>query len=108
MANGACTPSPRRVPSLGLTRAALSTGLTTAAVFLFCWAGALVSLQGPTHAYVSLFTRAPVNSAAGLLEGAIWSFLFGAITGGLFAMFYSLAAFCDRTPASPMEASERK
>ena len=74
---------------LGVRRLVVATGLTAAAVFALCWIGLFVPFSGTTHAYVDLFTNADPKSSMALAEGALWSLLFGALVGGLFALIYN-------------------
>jgi hypothetical protein len=78
--------------TLSITRLIVTGGITAAAVFVLCWIGTVIPFSSPTHAYISLFTSAPVASTQALVEGTIWSLLFGALVGGLFALIYNVAA----------------
>jgi hypothetical protein len=81
---------------LSVRRLVAVAGLTLAIVFVLCWLGTFLPLPSPTHVYIGLFTPAAVNSFQALLEGTLWSLLFGAILGGLFAVLYNLSAGLDR------------
>lgn len=72
---------------ISIAQAAAATAVTFAALFVACWVGALVPDFGATHAYIALFTSAPVASTAALAQGVCWSFLFGAVAGGALAFF---------------------
>ena len=75
----------------------VATGAVTAAlVFVLCWLGTFVPFSSPTHAYIALFTAAPVNSIGALVEGGLWSLLFGGLVGALFALVYNATAALDR------------
>jgi hypothetical protein len=52
--------------------------------------------SSPTHAYIGLFTSAEPTSVFALLEGGVWSFLFGALSGAVFAALYNSFARLDR------------
>ena len=52
----------------------------------------LHSVLGPTHAYIQLFTTAQASSVDALLEGSLWSLLFGALAGTVFGTVYSFLA----------------
>ena len=82
---------------LGVRRLAVAAGLTMAAVFALCWIGMFVPFSSPTHAYVGLFTAAEPTSALALAEGTLWSLLFGALVGGLFALIYNATASISRS-----------
>lgn len=81
---------------IGLTRLAATLGVGAALIFLLCWLGTFIPVSSPTHAYISLFTSAQPSSGAALLEGSVWSFLFGALTGALLAALYNQFARLDR------------
>lgn len=85
--------SGRRV---GVARLALTGGVTAGLVFFFCWLGTFVPFTSPTHAYVSLFTPAPMQSVQALGEGTLWSVLFGGFAMALFALVYNLFAGMER------------
>jgi len=77
---------------LSVARLTVAGGATAAIAFVLCWLGTLVPFASPTHAYISLFTSADVSSVQALGEGALWSLLFGALVGALFALVYNAAA----------------
>lgn len=81
---------------LGVVRLVAAGGVTAATIFALCWLGTLVPFGSPTHAYISLFTPAEVNSIGALVEGGVWSLLFGALSGGMFAVVYNLFVGLDR------------
>ena len=81
---------------IGVRRLAATLGLGAALIFFLCWLGTFVPISSPTHAYIGLFTFAQPNSGAALLEGGIWSFLFGALTGTVLAALYNLFGRLDR------------
>jgi hypothetical protein len=64
--------------------------------FAFCWLGAFVTPSSPTHAIIRLFTAAEVQSIRALIEGGVWSLLFGVLSGGLIAAFYNLLGGLNR------------
>lgn len=78
-----------RSNQLEVRRLIVAAGLTAAAVFVLCWIGMFIPFSSPTHAYVGLFTAAGAKSALALAEGTLWSLLFGALVGGLFALIYN-------------------
>lgn len=81
---------------LNVARFFVAGGVTAGVIFVLCWLGTMAPLSSPTHAFISLFTTRPVNSPAALLEGAVWSLLFGALAGSLFAIIYNGTASLDR------------
>jgi hypothetical protein len=85
-----------RTHRLGVVRLALAGGLSAALVFILCWLGTLVPFGSPTHAYIALFTPAPIQSVQALGEGSLWSLLFGILVGAVFALVYNLLAVVER------------
>ena len=85
--------SPGRV---GVLRLAATTAVAAALVFVLCWIGTFLSFASPTHAYIGLFTAAETQSIHALVEGGIWSLLFGLVTGSIVASLYNLFAGLDR------------
>jgi hypothetical protein len=81
---------------IGVFRLSAALGLAAAIVFVVCWVGTLVPFGSPTHAYISLFTLAPVSSVDALLQGTLWSLLFGILSGAVFALAYNLFAPLER------------
>jgi hypothetical protein len=81
---------------IGFSRLLVTGAITAGVAFVLCWFGTFLPVSSPTHAYISLFTPAPVNSAAALVEGGLWSVLFGGLIGGLFAVIYNATAVFDR------------
>ena len=81
---------------IGVFRLALTGAITAAFVFVLCWLGTFVPFSSPTHAYIGLFTPFPMNSFAALCQGIGWSFLFGGLSGALFACVYNLLDSLER------------
>ena len=81
---------------VNVARLTIAGALSAAAVLVLCWLGTFVPFSSPTHAYISLFTNAEVNSGLALVEGTCWSLLFGALVGGVFALIYNATAPLDR------------
>ena len=81
---------------MSVPRLAAAGAVTAAIVFILCWFGTFIAFASPTHAYIALFTRAEANSTAALIEGSLWSLLFGVLTGALFAAVYNLFAGLER------------
>jgi len=82
--------------SIGALRLGLTGAITASLIFILCWVGTLVPFSSPTHAYIGLFTPAETNSFLALCEGAAWSFLFGGLSGALFALIYNALAGLER------------
>ena len=87
------TASARRV---NVVRLATTGGLTAALIFFFCWLGTFVPFASPTHAYIGLFTPAPMQSVQALGEGTLWSLLFGGFAMAVFALVYNLLPGMER------------
>lgn len=81
---------------IGIARLAATLGVGAALIFVLCWLGTFIPASSPTHGYIGLFTSAQPDSGAALLEGSVWSFLFGALTGIVLAALYNLFALLDR------------
>ena len=96
MATVSITSSSDEARRLGVLHLAVASGLTAAAVFVLCWIGEFIPFTSPTHAYVGLFTGAEPRSVIALGEGFLWSLLFGALVGGLFALIYNATTFTSR------------
>lgn len=75
--------------SISVVRLFVAGGLTAAAVFVLCWIGTYIPFSTPTHAYIALFTPADMSSVQALVEGGLWSLLFGALVGALFALIFN-------------------
>ena len=82
--------------TLGVLRFALTGAITATVVFGLCWLGTFVPFSSPTHAYIGLFTPFPMNSFAALCQGIGWSFLFGGLSGALFAWVYNMLDSLER------------
>ena len=78
-----------RVDRLDVVRCALTGALVAALLFVLCWIGTFIPFASPTHAYIGLFTPAPMSSVQALLEGSCWSLAFGALIGVLVALVYN-------------------
>ena len=70
----------------------LITGAATAVViFVVCWLGTLVPRANPSHVYIGLFTNFEAGTSLALIDGSVWSLLFGGLTAALFAVVYNAA-----------------
>jgi len=81
---------------LGLVRFAATGAVTGALLIVLCWIATFLPVSSPTHAYIALFTPAETQSVTALVEGGLWSLLFGAVAGGLLAWVYNRFAGLDR------------
>lgn len=80
---------------IAVMRLGLTGAITATVVFILCWLGTFVPFSSPTHAYIGLFTPAQMNSFAALCGGVLWSFLFGGLSGTLFAWVYNALGALD-------------
>lgn len=85
--------SPRRI---GVIRFTAAAAFTAALVFVVCWLGTYLPFPNLSHAYIALFTSAPVGSALALWAGLCWSLLFGGFAAAAFAVIYNGAAGLER------------
>ncbi|WP_293678640.1 hypothetical protein [uncultured Phenylobacterium sp.] len=77
---------------VGVFRSA-ATGATVAGlVFILCWLGAALSVNG-AHTYIGLFTTASDGSFTALWTGLGASLLVGALIGALTAIAYNAFSF---------------
>jgi hypothetical protein len=88
-------PAPSRT-QLSIGRCILTGAVALAALFALCWLGTAAGLTGSSHMFVSLFTLAPIASAAALGSGLCWSFVFGGVSGALIAFAYNAFSFLAR------------
>ena len=86
----------RSTGHISVLRLSATLGVAAGFIFLLCWIGTFLALSSPTHAYIGLFTPAETQSIEALIEGSVWSFLFGILSGGLIAAIYNLFAGLDR------------
>jgi len=81
---------------LGPARFAVTGALFMGVFYILCWAGAALGIVPVTHMYLQLFSDAPMPSTAMLVEGTIWSVLFGLLAGALIALIYNALGSLDR------------
>jgi hypothetical protein len=86
----------RSTGHIGVLRLAATVGVAAGLIFVLCWLGTFIAFSSPTHAYIGLFTEAETQSVPALIEGSLWSLLFGVLSGGLIATLYNLFAGLDR------------
>jgi hypothetical protein len=83
--------------SLSVVRLLVTGAVTSAVIFVLCWIGTFIPYTSPSHAYIGLFTNAEISSVRALIEGGLWSVLFGGFAVALFALVYnSVAGFARR------------
>lgn len=81
---------------IGVARLAATLGVSAMLIFLLCWLGTFIAFSSPTHAYIGLFTQAPTQSIRALVEGGLWSLLFGLLSGLVIASLYNMLSRLDR------------
>jgi hypothetical protein len=86
----------RSTRHIGVLRLAATAGAAAAVIFVLCWLGTFITFSSPTHAYIGLFTDAETQSIQALVEGGVWSLLFGLLSGGLVAALYNQFGGLDR------------
>jgi hypothetical protein len=71
----------------------VATSVTLVVLFALCWivALALPSL-GLSHGWINLYTTAPVSSVRALIEGIVWSVVFGWIIAAVLGATYNKLA----------------
>lgn len=82
---------------VGVTRLAAAGGISAALVFVICWMGTFIPFGSPTHAYIRLFTLAQMSTVEALIEGTLWSLLFGLLAAGVLGIVYNLLAGLERS-----------
>ena len=85
-----------RLHVVNAVRLGIAGGVTAALVFVLCWIGTFVPFSSPTHAYIGMFTNADFSSGQALVEGTLWSLLFGLLVGAAFALIYNVTAALER------------
>lgn len=83
-------------PRLGVLRMAVTGAVVGAVLYMACWIGAVVAPGLATHAFIGLFTVAPLESPAALWVGSWWALVFGTASGALIAVVYNLLAPLSR------------
>jgi hypothetical protein len=82
---------------IGVRRLSLTGAIVAGLFYSLCWAGALILPVGPaSHMYLQLFTSAEISSGTALLQGLLWSVVFGLLIGALFAFVYNLLSSLER------------
>lgn len=82
----------RRHVNLSIRRLAATGAVGAALIFILCWLGTFIPFASPTHAFIGLFTQADMQSGMALVEGSVWSFLFGGLSGAVIAAIYNIFA----------------
>ena len=77
---------------IGVFHLAATGGVGAVIIFELSWLGTAISFANPSHQYIGLFTLADIQSETALLEGSLWSLLFGGLSGAVMAAIYNLFA----------------
>ena len=71
-------PAPSRTALINIVALGVAASATLVVLYVLC---AVVAMALPdialSHAWLTLFTKAPIGSMWGLIEGIIWSIVFG-------------------------------
>ena len=89
-----CPPSSQR--KLSVVRAALTGSIALGVLYLLCWLVALVAGAAAGRMHLELFTSFGANPFMVLLEGLIWSWVLGSLTGSLIALIYNALVGLER------------
>lgn len=82
---------------IAVLRLSLTGGIVAGLFYALCWLGALVLPIGPaSHMYLQLFTSAELSSGTALVQGLLWSVVFGLLVGALAAFVYNLLDGLER------------
>jgi len=76
-------------PRSSASRFAVTGAFVALVVFVACWVAAALGIVA-SHAFVGLFTLAPVTSSSALVVGGISAAGSGAVVGALMAVGYNL------------------
>ncbi|CAN5285597.1 hypothetical protein BH10PSE14_BH10PSE14_20570 [soil metagenome] len=75
---------------LNVVRCAATGAALLSAIFVLCWLAAALFGAIGSHMYMAMFTPTLPGSFIALAAGLCWSILFGAVAGGVLAVFYNL------------------
>ena len=84
-------PIPPRSAPLHLIAFGVAAAAALVTLFVLCWlvAAGMPSLVSASHGWIRLFTTAPEGSARALIEGVIWSIVFGWIIAAVMVPIYN-------------------
>ena len=87
-------PIPPRSAPLNLIALGVAAAAALVALFVLCWivAVGMPSLVSASHGWIRLFSTAPEGSARALIEGVIWSIVFGWIIAAVMVPIYNKIA----------------
>ena len=89
-------PVAARSHRIGVARLALTGAMFMTFFYLLCWSGAALGVVPVSHMYPERFSSAPIPSSAMLIEGSIWSYVFGSLAGTHIALLYNALGSVDR------------
>ena len=84
----------------GVERFALTGAVTVMALYVLCWLAAQAGTIELPHNYLRLFTLAEVTSTYALLEGVVWSWIFGVLAGTIAGLTYNSLGAGSRSQAA--------
>ena len=87
-------PIPPRSAPLNLIAFGVAATAALVVLFVLCWivAAGMPSLVSASHGWIRLFTTAPESSGRALVEGVIWSVVFGWIIAAVMVPIYNKIA----------------
>src|SRR5215471_4944731 len=98
-------PMPPRSMSLDFIAFGVAVATALVVLFVLCWlvAAGLPSLVSASHGWIRLFTTAPESSGRALIEGVIWSIVFGWIIAAVMVPIYNkiVGASAPRAMTTP-------
>jgi hypothetical protein len=85
---------PSRSAPLNLAAFGFAASTALVVLFVLCWivAAIIPGLAGASHGWIALFTTAPVGSVRALIEGGMWSIVFGWIIAVVMVPIYNRIA----------------
>ena len=82
-------PSPR-APSINVVALGVAASAALVVLYVLCWLAAVILPDTAlSHGWMTLFTPAPVGSVRALIEGVIWSIVFGWVITSVLALIYN-------------------
>ena len=87
-------PIPPRSAPLHFIAFGVAAGTALVVLFVLCWlvAAGVPSLVSASHGWIRLFTTAPEGSGRALIEGIVWSIVFGWIIAAVMVPIYNRIA----------------
>ena len=87
------SPAPPHAALINIVALGVATSATLIVLYVLC---AVVAMALPdimlSHAWLTLFTTAPIGSMWGLVEGIIWSIVFGWVIALVLGSVYNWTA----------------